>query len=111
MDPGAILVTSSVVIMFLTLLSISYKTGFVSYSIWSLTRNNQPKFVVRRDKISKFVCIVIGIFLLNIVYGLIVVQGIHEIGAILILSLFNTIVIGYGLTYWVLLKERQKKVK
>lgn len=108
MDPTAILITSSVVMMFLTLLGISAKTGFVSYSIWSLTRNNQPKFEIQRNKIGKFVRITVGIFVLNIIYGVVVDRRIGDIGAILALSLFNTIIIGYGLSFWVLLKEKRK---
>ena len=109
MDPAAILITSSVIVMFLTLLSVSYKTGFVSYSIWSLTRSDQPKFEIEKSNIGKFVWISVGVLLLNIVYGLVIVRDTNEIAGIVILSLFNTVVIGYGLAFWVLLKRKEEK--
>jgi hypothetical protein len=108
MDPAAILIVSSFVVMILTLLGVSYKTGFVSYSIWSLTRDDQPKFAIRKDRALRFVGITFGIMLLNIVYGLIVVRDVSEIGGILVLSLFNTVVIAYGLSFWILLTEKPK---
>lgn len=107
MDPAAILITTSVVVMFLTLLGVSYKTGFVSYSIWSLTRSDQPRFEIKKNEIGKFICITIGVFLLNIVYGFMIVRDMSEVGGVLILGLFNTIVIGYGLAFWILLKEKK----
>lgn len=108
MDPAAILITSSVVIMFLTLLAVSYKTGFVAYSIWSLTRGDQPKYKINKDKIGRFILNSVCIFILNIAYGLIVVRDNKQIGGILILSLFNTIIIGYGMAFWILLKQEKK---
>ena len=108
MDPTAILITSSVVIMFPTLLAVSYKTGFVPYSIWSLTRGDQPRFEIQKNKIGKFLQLNAGIFTLNIVCGFIIDRKMSDMGGVLILALFNTIVIGYGLASWVLLKEKKK---
>ena len=107
MDPTAILIISSAIIMFLVLLGISYKTGFVSYSIWSLTRQNQPKFEIDKNKTNKFIGVVTVVFLLNIVYGLVVLRDVRQIAGILILGLFNTVVIAYGSSFWILLKEKK----
>jgi len=111
MDPAAVLIASSMVIMLLTLLCVSYKTGFVSFSIPSMIRDDQPKFEIDKNKIGKFIEFTVGAFVLNVVYGFVVFRDIREVGGILVLSLFNTIVIGYGLAFWVLLKEKKQKSK
>lgn len=108
MDPAAVLITTTFVIMLVTLIVTSYKTGFVAYSIWSATRPDQPRYKIEKDKIGKFSRITAGVFLLNIVYGLVVARDMSQISGILVLSLFNTIVIGFGLSFWVLLKEKKQ---
>ena len=52
--------------------------------------------------------IAVAVFLLNVVYGLLVMRDMSQAGAVLVLSLFNTIVVGYGLSFWVLLAERSR---
>lgn len=111
MDPAAVLIMTSAILMFLTLISISYKTGFVSFSIWSLTRKDQPKFEIDKSKAGGFVFMAVAAFMLNVVYSIIILGSAREMGAVLLLSLFNTAVIGYGLSFWVLLKEKHKNSK
>lgn len=105
LDPSAILVLTLAVTMFMALLSVSYKTGFVFYSIWSLTRKNQPKFKVDKSKIGQFLVIVLATFQLNFIYSLLILQSTNDVESILIFSLWNTAVIAYGLSFWMLLKE------
>lgn len=93
--------------MFVTLLSLSYKTGCVSYTIWSMTRKDQPRFKIDKTKIELFLLVILCIFLLNIAYCLLILQDLREIVGILVLSLFNTVVLGYGLSFWLLLKEKK----
>lgn len=111
MDPSAILIITPAVIIFMTLIGISYKTGFVSYSIWSLTRKDQPRFKIDKTKISRFIGVNAVVFLVSIAYGLLILRDMHEIVGVLILSLFNTIVIAYGLSFWILLKEKSGSKK
>jgi len=108
MDPTAILIVSSMLIIFLTVVSVSYKTGFVAYSIWSFTSRNQPKFEVNKNKIGNFIGVTIGVFLLNVVYGLAILRDIREIEGILLFALFNTTFIAYGLSYWMLINEKRR---
>jgi len=108
MDPTDVLFASSIIIMLLSLLSTSYKTGYISFSLQSLTRKDQPKFEVDMSKIGKFTGYTLGAFVLNAIYGLIILRDINEIGGILLLSLINTLFIAFGLTYWVLLKPKKE---
>jgi len=102
-----VMFASSMLVMVLATLSVSYKTGFVAFSIFSATRKGQPKFEVDKSKIGKFVALTIGVFLLDILYGIVVLQDMNEIEGILIFALFNTVFIAYGLAFWVLLKEKK----
>ena len=108
MDSAGILIATSIVLILLTVIGVSYKTGFVAYSIWSFTRDNQPKFEVDKSKIGKFIGFTTATFLLNIVYGLVVVRDPRELEGIVMFGIFNTVFVAYGLAYWVLLKERAK---
>ena len=92
--------------MLLSILSVSYKTGFISFSLVSLTRQDQPKFRVDRSKIGDFAGLVIASFVANIIYGIAVMRDLQQIGGILLLSLVNTAFIAYSLVYWILLRER-----
>lgn len=104
--PTAILLITTAVIMLVTIIATSYKTGTVVYSIWSSTRLNQPKFSVNRSKIGSYALSILVVFIINLLYCMIVLRDINEIQGMLILSLFNTLVIGYGLSFWFLLEEK-----
>lgn len=108
MDPAAILIVASVLIMFLTLIGMSYKTGFAAFSIWSLTRKDQPKFKIKKEGIGKFLSLTASVLVLNIIFGIVIMRDLSQIVGILVLSLFNTLIIGYGLSFWVLLEEKKK---
>jgi hypothetical protein len=107
MTPSSILLTTSGFIMFATIIAVSYKTGFVAYSVRSATRKDQPKFEIDKTAVEKFLRISVGVFILNTVYGILVFRDTTQMGGILLLSLINTIVISYGVSFWVLLKEKK----
>lgn len=109
MDGASILFVSSMIIMLVSLISVSYKTGFVFFSIWALSNRSRPKFEVDKKRIGKFVLLTLVVFLLNCVYGILIIRDINEIEGILILSLFNTAFIVYALAYWFLFKEKKSK--
>ena len=90
-----------------TIVAVSFKTGIV-LSMQSLTRGDQPKFEIDKSKIGKFLWAALSVFVMNIIYGLAIVQDINEIEGILILSLFNTAFITWGLMYLVLLKKKNE---
>jgi hypothetical protein len=107
--PTATLLITSGLIMFLTLIAVSYKSGFIAYSIWSLTRKDQARFRINKGKTGKFLLILLGIFITDVIYGLIVMRDIRQISGILALGAFNTTVLGYGLSFWILLEEKKNK--
>lgn len=108
MEPAAILVATSILVILGMVVSVSYKTGFVAYSIWSFSHDDQPKFEVDKSKIGKFLGATLGVFIINTTYGLLVVRDVRELDGILMFSLFNTGFIAFGLAFWILFKEKNK---
>lgn len=104
--PSTILFITSGVTLFLSIIIVSYKTGDVSFSMLSMTRRNQPKFQVDLKRINRFLGITISAFVLNVVYGFVVVRDMREASGILLVGLINTVFIAYAAVYLVLLKER-----
>ncbi|HTE58582.1 MAG TPA: hypothetical protein VK694_07645 [Verrucomicrobiae bacterium] len=98
----------SVVIIWVSVFAVSYKTGFVYLSMKSYLRDNKPKYEVDKTKVGKFVTSILLSFLINIVGGVAIAGTIREIGAVFIFSLLNMTAITYALVYWVLLKEKKK---
>jgi hypothetical protein len=109
MEPITFLGITTLVLLVGTLVYVSSKTGAVAYSIQSATRKNQPKFEIRKGQIGRFLGIEVIVLAVNIIYCLIVMGDIHEIGAALIMSTINAVVIGCGLAYGVLLQEKKDK--
>ncbi len=103
MDPTAVLVVTSSVVMLVTLIYVSSKTGYIV----GIGAKNEPKFEIRKDRIRRFTCILGIVLLLNIVYGLVVTRDFHMFSDILMISAVNTLVIGWGLAYRVLLQEKK----
>ena len=104
--PTTILFVTSGVILFSSLIVVSYKTGFVSFSMMSMTRKDQPRFGVKTGNISKFIGAICGAFVINVVYGCVVVRDLQQTSGILLVSLINTVFIAYALVYVILLKEK-----
>lgn len=108
MEPSAVLVASSIAIMFLTLIAVSYKIGFVSYSPYSMSREDQPRHRIKKDKLGKFMQVTLAVFLANVIFCCIIVRDINEVWGILAVSIFNTVVISFGLSFWILLEEKKR---
>jgi len=111
MDIKAVLIVTSAIIFLSSVIVTSYKTGFVAYSIWSFMNQDQPRFKVDKKEIGNFARVLAGVFLLNIIFGFVVVQDSHETVTILVWSLVNTTVIGWSLSYWILLEEKTSNQK
>jgi len=104
--PTIILFLTSGVIMIASIIFTSFKNGFVSYSMFSAIRQDRPRFEIDKTKIGRFVRFLISAFLLNILYGLVLIRDLSQLGGIAFLSLIDMVFIGYALLYGILLKEK-----
>lgn len=100
-----ILAISLFVVIFFSWIAATFKSGFVSYSVWSLLKGDQPQFYVDKTKIKKFIALIATSLVVNGLYCLIFTK---ELAVIALFTVFNTVVISYALVYWVLLKEVPK---
>ncbi|HTE58584.1 MAG TPA: hypothetical protein VK694_07655 [Verrucomicrobiae bacterium] len=105
-NAGIVLVISTAIVGLASIISASYKTGFIAFSVQSHLRDDQPKYEVDNNKTGRFAKIMLATFLLNILYGFLIVQDLREIAAVIVFSLLNTAFIAYSLVYWVLLKKK-----
>src|SRR5690242_221134 len=97
--PTTILFITSGAVVFLSLIVVSFKTGFISFSMLSMTRKDQPKFNVEMAKIRRFTGLIAGVFVLNVIYGFVLIRDMSQASGILLLSFINTAFIAYALVY------------
>jgi hypothetical protein len=109
MNPANILLLTVFVTMILTVVITSYKTGLIPFSVLSVARKSQPRFKVDNTKIGIFAVATLSIFLLNVFYCFLVLGGVNrdEMEGILIFSVWDTAVISFGLSFWILLEEKE----
>ena len=101
-----IMVLSTFVIIFVSWISTTFKTGLISFSPQSSVKSKHPKFEVDKSKIGRFSWAILTTLVVTSLYFLILT---NEVGTALILGPLNTLFISYGLTFWLLLKERDSK--
>ena len=99
-----LLVPLSFVIIFVSWLLASRKTGYIAYSPWSYLKSQRPSYAIDKNKTGTFLKAFCAALLLNVLLAFSITRNIALVVAF---SLFNMLFITYTLMYWILLKERK----
>jgi hypothetical protein len=104
---STILSVVMLVIIFISLITGSYKSGYIAFSGQSIFNRDRPRFEVDKAKIELFAVSICSSLLVNTIFALIVTRG--DIATALFFAAFNTLALSYALVYWILLKEKKAK--
>ena len=107
-DNEPVLITITLIVAIASWLCVSYKSGFVGYSIQSALNNSRQKYTVDKSKVSTYAaCVAV-----TVIASLLVATPLtSEIDTMVLFILVNTASVGYALAFWVLLKEKKSKTK